>query len=383
MIGQKGIPASWGGVEQHVDHLSREISDSNTEVIVYTRPHYTPKELVEEFNTTHENIRLVSIFAVGSKHFDTIIHTFVVTLHAVFIEKPGIYHFHSVGPSLLSWIPRVLRPSARVVTTFHSPDRLHQKWNWFARKVLTIGEWTSMHFAHKTIAVSRDLQEYAENRFSKSATYIPNGVDQMEKQKASMITAAYGLQEDDYILAVARLVRHKGMHHLINAYKQLNTAKKLVIVGDSAATDDYVAELRQLAGDDPNIIFTGYQTGRMLQELFSNCYLYVQPSESEGLSIAVLEAASYGCAVLSSDIGPNREVIQGRGFLFRNKNVDELQEQLQYALRHTEEVEAVGKTLRQYVHAEYDWGNVGIETRELYGSLFEDEVPIRSKAIAK
>lgn len=377
------MPASWGGVEQHVHHLVHEIADENTQAVVYTRPHYTPKEVVAEFNTANDNIRLVSIPSTGTKHLDTILYTLLATLHAIVIEKPGIFHFHSVGPSLLSWLPRLFRPSARVVTTFHSPDRLHQKWNWFARKVLTCGEWTATHIAHKTIAVSRDLQEYAENRFSKPVVYIPNGVELSQWLKPSMITAEYGLTENDYLLVVSRLVRHKGVHYLIEAFKKIKTTKKLVIVGDSAATDDYVAELKRQAQDDDRIIFTGYQSGRMLEELFSNCALYVHPSESEGLSIALLEAASYGCGILASDIGPNREVVQGRGFLFRNKSAKDLKEQLEYIMVRPKEVEEAGKVLRQFVSAEYNWEEIGKETRRLYGSLYELPLPSTSTVTVK
>src|SRR3989338_8802533 len=168
MIGQKGFPAIWGGVEQHVDHLARGLAEQGMDVVVYTRPHYTNPDQIEQLNEQdNQRVQLISLPTIATKHLDTILHTLLSLVHAMVRVKPKIYHIHSVGPSLLAWIPRVFNPSATVITTFHSPDRLHQKWNWFARFMLTLGEWSAVHFAHETIAVSRDLLTYARERYEK------------------------------------------------------------------------------------------------------------------------------------------------------------------------------------------------------------------------
>ncbi|MFH1426547.1 MAG: glycosyltransferase family 4 protein [Candidatus Kerfeldbacteria bacterium] len=382
MLGHKGIPATYGGVEVHVDHLSQRLSDMGYEVLAYARPYYVKKDVAERFNKQNKNIRVITVPTVKSKHLDTIVHTFLSTLHAM-KENVDVYHFHSVGPSLLAWLPRLFRPHARVVCTFHSPDRLHQKWGTFARTVLTIGERTSLIFAHKTITVSRDLQRYCRERYFKQAVYIPNGVDEVQNVKPSLISAEYGLNEKDYIVVVSRLVRHKGIHFLIKAFKQQNTEKKLVIVGDSAYTDDYVAELKQLAGNDSRIIFTGFQSGKMLTELFSNAYLYVQPSESEGLCVAVLEAGSYGLPVLASDIPSNAEVVLDRGFMFENASVQDLSEKLGYVLNHPEEAEEAGKQLRAHVAEKYNWDRISKETTLVYESATPSVIGAEAEEVAE
>lgn len=382
-IGQKGIPATWGGVEQHVDHLSRRVAENGNEVIVYARPYYTSREVASSFNNddANKNIRIQLLWVFRSKHFEAIIHTFRSVIHAM-KKNVDIYHFHSVGPSLLSWMPRLFRPEAKVVTTFHSPDRLHQKWGRVARRVLTIAEWTAVRFAHETITVSRDLKSYADGRYQGSTTYIPNGVDIPQLYKPSMITAAYGLEGNDYILMVSRLVRHKGAHYLIDAYKQLDTDKKLVIVGDSAFTDDYVKELHELAAGDENIIFTGYQSGQMLQELFSNAYLYVQPSESEGLSVAVLEAGSYGLAVLASDIPANSEIVHEHGFEFTNTSREDLYDKLAYLLTNSAAVVESGKQMKKHIAEEYNWEGITEETITIYERALAHESRIPAQEAA-
>lgn len=368
MIGQKGIPATWGGVEKHVEQLTEHLAGFGHEMIVYNRSHYVVPEAVEAFTKAHPNVRLVNRPSLKSKHFDAISHTFFATIHAM-KEHVDVYHFHSVGPSLLSWMPRMFRPHARVITTFHSPDRLHQKWGFIARMVLTVGEWTAMRFAHRTITVSHDLEQYAQERYGKTPVYIPNGVPMPQHIRPSMMTAQFGLNGDDYLLVVTRLIPHKGVHHLIRAFKQLRTTKKLVIVGDSAYTDEYVKQLHEEAATDNRIIFTGFQTGRMLQELYANCNFYVHPSESEGLSISLLEAASYGKCILSSDIPSNAEVVDGYGYLFKNADVDDLRAQIERLLKDSHAVLQSGKLLATRIQDEYNWDHIAARTDQLYADV--------------
>jgi glycosyltransferase involved in cell wall biosynthesis len=369
MIGQKGIPATWGGVEKHVEQLTERLADLGHDVLVYNRSHYVVAEAAEAFAKAYPTVRLVKRPSLHSKHLDTITHTFFSVLHAM-KENVDVYHFQGVGPSLLSWIPRLIRPHARVVTTFHSPDRLHQKWGLFARIMLTLGEFTAVRFAHRTITVSHDLEQYAQTRYGKAPVYIPNGVPMPQHVRPSMITSQYGLEGNDYLLVVTRLIPHKGVHYLVRAFKTLTTDKKLVIVGDSAYTDEYVEQLREEAAGDNRIIFTGFQTGRMLQELYSNCYLYVHPSESEGLSISILEAGSYGKCVLSSDIPSNAEVVQGYGHVFENTNVGDLATKLAALLNDQHEVIQSGKMLAARIQDEYNWGRIAERTDNLYNQVY-------------
>lgn len=370
-IGQKGVPATWGGVEQHVHHLVEELATQAPEasLVVYARKHYVSKSVAQQYASELPSVSIVHTPSIPSKHLDAISHTFFSTLHAMW-NSVDVYHFHGVGPSLLAWMPRVFRPRARVITTFHSHDRLHSKWGRFARTVLTIGEWAALRFAHRTIAVSKYIQSYSTERYNMTPVYVPNGVSRVDRLRPSRITAEFGLKGNDYVLVVTRLLEHKGVHHLIRAFKKINTTKKLVIVGDSVHTDEYVAFLRRLARGDDRILFTGFQSGAMLQELFSNALLYVQPSESEGLSVSVLEAAAYGLPTIASDIPANAEVVAERGFLFKNANVADLTKQLQSLLRNSKKAQderaAASRALRRHVRSDYAWEDIARNTIALY-----------------
>lgn len=378
MIGQKGIPAAFGGIERHVEALAVRLGRAGHEVRVYTRAWYAaPKRRYAP------GVRTVATPTIKSKHLDAIVHTLTSTLHAVFAGT-DVFHYHGVGPALLAWMPRLLSPRSRVVVTFHCVDTTHAKWGRFARLMLKLGESAACRFPHVTITVSKTLCRYARDVYGREAVYIPNGIE-APKVQGQDITKKFNLKKGGYVAMVSRLVRHKGAHHLIAAWKHLRQrgltdGKKLVIVGDSAFTDDYVAELRRQAQGDNDILFTGYLKGKALHQMFANAYCVAHPSESEGLPIAVLEAMSFGKCVVASDIPENLEALGEYGVKFRNGNARDLARALEFVLRRPALARAKGTQARTHVNAHYQWDDIAKGVNWVYGGLFAAKERIRNLA---
>lgn len=366
IIGQKGIPMKFGGIEKHVERLAVGLAQKGHEVYAYTRPWYTP-----ESKKKYHGVNLISIKSIHTKNLDAISHTFLASLD-VLRKDYDIVHYHGVGPALLAWIPKWFKPKTKVIVTFHCVDRFHQKWGIIARMALWLGEYFACKFADETITVSKVLQMYCKEKYHADTIYIPNGVDVVKKLEPRLIKEKFGLQGNDYLLFMSRLVRHKGTHYLIDAYNQLQTDKKLVIAGGSAFTDDYVKELKNKAKGNPNIIFTGNIEGgsQLWGELYSNPYVFVHPSEAEGLPIVILEAMGFGNTVLASDINENLEIIaDGRGFSFINKDVNDLKNKLQYLLDCPELVKEQGEDAREYVVKFYNWHNIVDSVEAVYEDI--------------
>lgn len=366
MIGQKGMPALYGGIERHVDELSRGLAKLGQDVFVYCRSWYCKDKPAEV-----DGVKLVYTPTVKSKHFDAITHTFTSIIHAIFKDF-DIIHIHGVGPALLAWLPKVLKPEQKVIVTFHCIDRKHQKWGFIARMMLRLGEWTACRFADRTITVSRTLHQYCSEAYDSMTVYIPNGVKPNPASGSEQLKE-FGLEPKNYIVMVSRLVRHKGAHYLIEAYRALKARypeiagdKKLVFVGDSAFTDDYVKELREMAKDEKDIIFTGYQSGETLKQLFEHAYVCVHPSESEGLPICILEAMSYGLPVIASDIPENMEVVEEAGISFANKSVEDLVKKLKEHLPQDEKLKLIGDQAKEFVMTNYNWKDICQEISGLY-----------------
>lgn len=372
-IGQKGIPARQGGVEKHVQELATRLADAGLDVTAYSRAHYT-----HSTRKTYKGVRIVNLPSINSKHLDAITHSLIATFHAI-ITGADIIHYHGVGPSLLSWLPRLLSPRTTVIGTFHTIDRHHQKWGSFARLMLGLGERAVCRFPHQTIAVSQVLKKYSQYRYDRETTYIPNGVTLNETPASADILKELGLRKKQYIFVASRLVQHKGIHTLIKAFASVDTDMKLVIAGDSSNTSGYVEQLKKLAAKDSRVLLIGQYIGPDLETLFRDAYLFVQPSETEGLSIALLEAMVYGVPILISNIEENQEATAGNALEFANRNIGDLTRQLKFALKHPNFIRALARSAKIRVAKHYDWDDIARQTIEVYKTAHRAPLAIKLK----
>ena len=376
-IGQKGIPAKGGGVERHVEELSTRLARFGNEVYVYSRKHYTGYN-----QPKYRGVNLVYLPSIKTKNLEAISHSVLATADAL---RRGfdVVHYHGVGPATLALIPRLLKRKTKVITTFHCRDQFHQKWSLPARLFLRFGEMAAAKFPHQTITVSNTIKKVCVDQYNSPAERVPNGVMIKEYPGSEMINM-FGLKSGQYIMTCARLVKHKGIHYLIDAFNKLKASNpetlkklKLVIVGDSVYTDKYVKELKELAEKNDDIVFTGFQSGKTLSQLFQNAYLYVHPSEAEGLPITVLEAMKFGKTVLVSDIPENVEAFAGYGYMFASGNVEDLQYKLELLLTNSGLVQEVGQKAKKHVSANYNWDDIVKQTVELY-----KEAPVTAKNLS-
>jgi len=377
MIGQKGVPAIYGGIERHVEELSTRLSAIGVDVVVYCRRWYCRDE---RDSAAANGPRQIFLPSLRTKHLDAITHTFLATLHAIFFEKPNVIHIHGVGPSLCAWIPRLLSPRIRVVVTFHSIDRNHDKWGRFARFVLRVGEWAACRFADRTIAVSHSLENYCREVYNIEASYLPNGVTAFPESNPGFLTE-WNLLPGRYLLFVGRLIRLKGVHTLVNAYCQLPAETRsrypLVIAGEPC-DQHYVRELTKLSRG-ANVKFVGNQTDEKLGALYRGAALFVQPSECESMPIVVLEAAGQGVPIVASNIAAHKEVLGEEGAYFESKNILDLAAVLQDVLGDLDGAKERAKNLAEKINSVYSWKKIAIETKDVYLTT----APLRAAAAEK
>ncbi|MDP3794939.1 MAG: glycosyltransferase family 4 protein [bacterium] len=377
-IGQKGIPARSGGVEHHVEALATHLARHGHAVTVYVRKSYT-----DVHPAIWRNVRLIYLPALRTKHLETITFTLYATLHALF-QPYDVIHYQSIGPGSLAWIIRIFRRRTALIATFHCKDYEHSKWGTLARAYLRFGEYISCTVPHKTVVVSRDLERYVLNRWKRTAAYIPNGALVSPTHSAASLQRR-GLKPERYILAVSRLVPHKGIHHLITAFARIAGRFpdiSLVIVGDGSYTDGYVHELRELARAHARIRFLGEQRDLALAELFTHARFFIHPSSSEGLSIALLEAMGYGLAVLASDIPGNREALADTGLLFRAGDTGDLEQKLVWLLEHPGEAHLAARRAQVRVREHFDWNTITLKTLALYTETVAQRLPAALKLAA-
>ncbi len=359
MIGQKGIPSRAGGVEIHVEELAAGLVEAGAGVDVYCRRYYC-KNRVKYYRGIH----LIYIPTISTKHLDAIVYTFIATFVALG-KGYDVFHYHACGPSSLCWIPKLF--GKKVVCTTHGLDWKRAKWGAIGQDYLKFGEKVIGKYANEIIVLNEPMRDYFAETYKRTTNVIPNGVEVPRLLEADLIKEKWGLEKESYILFLGRLVPEKGIHYLIEAYQKLNTDKKLVIAGGSSHSDDYVERLAAMSIDNDNIIMTGFVSGPALEELYSNAFFYVLPSDVEGLPISLLEAMSYRRCCLVSDIKENTTTCMGRGFSFKKGNVQSLYEQLEGILRlPPEEVKRIGEEGCQYVLDNYRWKAIVEKTWQVY-----------------
>lgn len=370
MIGHKRIPSREGGVEIVVEELAVRMAAMGHHVDAYNRygHHVSGKKYEQEYGWKgrkfYKGVRVYIVPTFRTSKLNAIVYSFFATIRAMF-GRYDIFHFHAEGPCVMVWLPRLFRK--KIVVTVHGLDWQRAKWGNFASYVIKLGEKMAAKYADEIIVLSKNVQQYFADTYHRKVTYIPNAIDKPEPKEAQLITEKYGLTKDGYLLSLGRIVPEKGVHYLIEAYSQIDTDKKLVIAGGNSHAVEYMEQIHQMVKKDERIIMTDFVQGQVLEELYSNAYAFVLPSDVEGMALTLLEAMSYGDCCLVSDICENTEVVEDKAFVFHHGDVQDLKTKLAYMLAHPEIVEEYRKHSADYICGKYNWDEVVEETLKLYG----------------
>lgn len=365
MIGHKRIPSREGGVEVVVEELSTRLSQRSYEVEAYNRSgyHVSGKDFGNSRKKYFNNIRIIIVPTFRNGKLNAIVYSVLASLRALF-GGYDVIHYHAEGPCATLFIPRLF--GIRVVATIHGLDWQRAKWGNFASKVLKFGEKMAAKYADEVIVLSKNVQQYFLDTYGRKTHFIPNGISRPEIREGKEIAEKFKLKKDEYILFLARLVPEKGLHYLIEAYEMIDTEKKLVIAGGSSHSFDYMKKIQEMAAKDERIVMTDFVQGRILEELYSNAYLFVLPSDVEGMALSLLEAMSYGNCCLVSDIEENTEVVEDRAVSFKKGDVPDLKEKLEFLLSNPEKVAEYKKESADFICKKYNWEAVVDQTESLY-----------------
>lgn len=367
MLGHKRIPSREGGIEIVVEELSTRMVNADHYVTCYNRSghHVSGKEFDGGSFEEYRGVKLKSVFTINRKGLAAMTSSFFAAICTAF-GKYDVVHFHAEGPCAMLWLPKLF--GKRCIATIHGIDWQRAKWGGFASKYIKFGEKIAAKYADEIIVLSEGVQKYFMDTYGRKTVFIPNGVNRAIPRSPQLIKEKYGLDKDGYILFLGRLVPEKGITYLIEAFKGITTDKKLVIAGGSSDTDTFMHELKQLAEGDSRIVFTGFVQGQMLEELYSNAYVYTLPSDLEGMPLSLLEAMSYGNCCLTSDIAECAEVVEDKAMLFKKSDIDDLKEKLQYACDNPDAVERLKNGASDFICQKYNWDDVVEQILKLYQS---------------
>ncbi|MCM1295366.1 MAG: glycosyltransferase family 4 protein [Muribaculaceae bacterium] len=364
MLGHKYVPSREGGVEVVVENLAAEMVKKGHSLTLFNRKRKNYQPMTE-----YKGCKLETVYTVDKKSLDAVIYAYFATKKVKKAAKKGefdIVHFHAEGPCLfLGKFPKKSKRNYKLVITVHGLDWQRGKWGGFATKVLKKAENKIVKYADEIIVLSENVKNYFKETYNRDTVFIPNGVSKPEITPAEEITKNWGLTKNSYVLFLARIVPEKGLHYLVDAWKravkETGTDKKLVIAGASSHSDEYFEGIASKCAGDDSIIMTGFVQGQVLSELYSNSYLFVLPSDIEGMPMSLLEALTYGNVCLVSDIPENTSVINSSCLTFKKGDVEELTQKLEFALKNDV---GGGSTAKLP-----DWEEIAERTLELYKRL--------------
>lgn len=359
MLGIRGFPNVQGGAETHAQNLSVRLAELGCDVEVIVRSPYIPKGSSRAFGS----IKLVRVWSPRVQGVEAFLHTFLGVLRAAW-TRPDILHIHAVGPALFTPLARAF--GLRVVVTHHVLNYENEKWGFVARSILRLGERAGMIFANGRIAVSVALASRMERIYRVPVRAIPNGIDRPQTMQSTATLKAFGLTPNRYALTVARIDEQKRQLDLIEAFARASQpAWKLAIVGGADYSSGYARAVAKAAHETAGVVLLGHQTGDALAELYTHAGTFVLPSSHEGQPIAVLEAMSYGCPTILSDIPPHREIGAASAQFVAVGDVAALAQRLgaTFAARSSRRCDGAE---RERLMQRHDWRQIARHTLDVY-----------------
>lgn len=365
MIGHKRYGSREGGVEVVVTELARRMAALGHEVTCYDRSgaDVMTGDAADCRARVVDGVRVVPVRTIDKKGLAALSSSFFATLAAI-KDRPDVIHYHAEGPCVP--LPLAKHAGIRTVATIHGLDWQRAKWGKLASTYIKMGEKAAATKADGLVVLSKSAQSYFVGAYGRTATFIPNGIETKQLRPVNHIKEKWGLDAGSYLLYLGRLVPEKRPELLIEAFRELDTDKRLVIAGGGSDTSGYETSLRDAAQGDPRILFTGFVNGEPLEELYSNCYAYVLPSDVEGMPMSLLEAMAYGRCCVTSDIPECADVLAGNGVTFTRGDVEELRRILADLLAEPSRVARLASAALEHVSTSFDWDSVVERTLSLY-----------------
>jgi len=365
-IALRGVPLS-DGIVQYTDDIAHQLMKRGHEVTVYTSRRYGNKNGIYD-----DSYNIITVPSLPWGFAEKMSLVFFASLHQLF-QKYDVVHYHAMGPSIFAFMAK--RKNRAVVIQSHGIEYNRVKFSPLARNILEKLEKWSMNMGDELLVCSDMLHEHFKNKYRKETVVIHNAVEIPElKECDECYLSDMGVSKNNYYLFMARITSEKGLHYLLNAFAKLKTDKKLIIAGPYDENDRYNKQLLEMAGKDSRVSFIGFASGEKKVNLLRGAYAFILPSESEGFSVALLEAMSHQKCCIISDIPSNMEAAgSGKDCCvdFVSKNQGSLYEKLYYVENNPDAVRQYGINARQRVIENFSEKILVDKTEQLYKSILD------------
>jgi glycosyltransferase involved in cell wall biosynthesis len=357
ILGTRGIPANYGGFETFAEELATRLAARGHDVTVYGRSNNIryPEKI-------YKGVRLVVLPTLGTKHLDTVTHTFFSVLHAV-PQRFDCILLCNAANAIFALVPRLT--ATPLALNLDGIERLRKKWGAVARAYYRISERLATIIPNLIVSDAEVIRSYYLKEYGAPSTMIAYGAE-YDRIESTAVLDQLGVRPREYFLYVSRLEPENNAHIVIEAFEKVETEKQLLIVGGAPYAHKYIERLK--ATRDPRIQFPGAIYGTGYRELQSHAYAYIQATEVGGTHPALIEAMGVGNCVIANDTPENREVLADAGIFFRD--AEELSRQIQLTLADQSLVTRFRACAQNRAKARYSWDAV----TDAYEKLFRELV---------
>jgi glycosyltransferase involved in cell wall biosynthesis len=347
MLGNRGVPARWGGSDTAVEEIGARLVERGHQVIVYCRRHHDT--IPDRYYRGMERVVLPS---PKIKNADTLVHSLLSIGHVLLHNNADVLHFNGVGNSLLLPLLKPF-PSKRSVVTIDGPDWTRPKWGKVARWALRTSVPFMVRFADAIISDNVLIRQFLRDQYQRDSFLVFYGADQRMRQETDVLNE-YGLQPRQYMMCAGVLTPDKGQDVAIKAFQGVTTDVQLLVLGVAPypQVEYYARQLRQTT--DSRIRFLGYIPGEGFKQIVSHALLYLHPLLADGSSPALIQALGLGKCVIASDLPETMGIVGDAGVSFPAGDVLALRQQIEKLLAHPEQIAAYEQQARERAKA-FDW----------------------------
>ncbi len=356
LIGTRGVPANYGGFETCVEEIGQRLAAKGHHVVVYCRKSY-----YEDATPTYKGMKRVLLPNLKKKSLDTFSHTTLSALHALFQGYDVHMVFNAANAPFV--LPLRLLGKKIAINT-DGLEWQRSKWGFLGRSYYKFAEKFSCFMANRLVSDSKGIQDYYLARHGTESTEIAYGA-YIQGSDTNKHLKRLGLEPGGYFLQITRFEPENHPLMTIEAFKKLETDKKLVLVGGNPYPSQYLESIESQTGG--NIMLPGYIYDKdVLRELWCRCHAYVHGNSVGGTNPALLQTMASGCFTLAYDVPFNRDVLADCGRFY--SDADSLAEMMRWSLEDTDKLDEYKAKSQERIRLHYDWDMI----TDKYEALFQE-----------
>jgi len=368
MVGIRGVPARYGGLETCGEEVGSRLAARGHKVWCYCRTG-TPFDGLEE----HRGVKRIELPNLKAQVTDTYSHSFLAMCHILKL-KPDVVFAFNPAISSLCLIPRLF--GYPVALNPDGYDWRRDKWGRFGQAFIHASAGLAARVCDQLVVDAVSVRDYYAQRFRcrSEPVYLPNGAEveaSYGPEVQRSVLAQYGLEKDGYFLFLSRFVPENSCELIIQAFKQVKTDKKLFFGGGQATDNKYARQVVESTRDE-RILFPGALYDPVhVKELHCGCYAVLNGNQPGGTSLGLLKALGYGACVVTLDTTDNAYAVQGGAGRTFALSIDSLCETLQDLIDHPTQVEAYRTRAVERVREEYRWDVIADGYEAVFRGLVE------------